>query len=127
MEFGKLKGFWKGGGLKAEVPPLHHKNCALPESKLANSNNNSNRQPPDKVAGRRIESLEEIRPEVTSEGYGLRTPYGTHLNLDFVKYCEDLMSGQSFKRTSSFRRPRSRTTSHTSGSQQQQQQHSNNR
>ena len=37
-----------------------------------------------------LEVLDEIKPEVTEEGYGLRTPYGTHLDLDFVKYCEDL-------------------------------------
>ena len=37
-----------------------------------------------------VDVLEEIKPEITSEGYGLRTPYGTHLHLDFVKYCEDI-------------------------------------
>ena len=37
-----------------------------------------------------MKSLEEILPETTEEGYGLRTPYGTHLDLDFVKYCEDI-------------------------------------
>ena len=37
-----------------------------------------------------METLEEIEPETTSEGYGLKTPYGTHIDLDFVKYCEEL-------------------------------------
>lgn len=37
-----------------------------------------------------MEPLEEIQPEVTPEGFGLKTPYGTHLDLDFMKYCETL-------------------------------------
>ncbi|XP_078484809.1 uncharacterized protein LOC100176140 isoform X1 [Ciona intestinalis] len=122
MEFRKLKGLWKNGGTKPETP-IFHENCTLPshaERTNSNTNNsNNNRSMQDKASTNRLESLEEIRPEVTAEGYGLRTPYGTHLNLDFVKYCEELMSGQSFKRTSSFRRPRSRTASQASGQQQQ--------
>jgi len=50
----------------------------------------------NKISG----SLEEIQEEITSEGYGLRTPYGTHFSLDFVKYCEDIFSKKPMMRKS---------------------------
>jgi len=58
-------------------------------NQLSSIKDNKNKQP--------MKSLEEILPETTEEGYGLRTPYGTHLNLDFVKYCEDITNRNLMK------------------------------
>nr|CAB3257866.1 KN motif and ankyrin repeat domain-containing protein 1-like [Phallusia mammillata] len=121
MEFNKLRGFWKSNTEKPEkiINPMETTKTA--KTYNANSNNNSsvNRSRTTAKGAPHLEALDEIRPEVTSEGYGLRTPYGTHLNLDFVKYCEDLATGQNFRRTSSLRKPRSRTTSTASITQTQ--------
>ncbi|CAK8676205.1 unnamed protein product [Clavelina lepadiformis] len=111
MEFNKLKGFWKGSPSKFEKSPREENINRV----SFNSNNNSNQNKP---ISQQIEALEEIKPEITAEGYGLRTPYGTHLNLDFVKYCEDL--GQNFKGTSSLRKPGQKTTSNNVTQNQQQ-------
>lgn len=59
---------------------------------LKNCNNNSNNSfslhhGDGKDA--ELDELGEIHPQVTPEGYGLRTPYGTHFNLDFLKYCQN--------------------------------------
>ena len=47
------------------------------------------------LGGDTLDTLEEIRLETTSEGFGLRTPYGTHIDLDFMKYCEEINSSKS--------------------------------
>lgn len=64
-----------------------------------NSNNKDTMDAPIQKHGS-VDDLGEIRPEVTPEGYGLRTPYGTHLNLDFLQYCQNIADGQTYHGTS---------------------------
>lgn len=46
--------------------------------------------------------------------YSVETPYGFHLDLDFVKYVEDIEKGNTIKRVQLQRRPRGRSSSNLS-------------
>lgn len=46
--------------------------------------------------------------------YSVETPYGFHLDLDFVKYVEDIEKGNTIKRVHLQRRPRGRSTGNLS-------------
>ncbi|XP_058250537.1 KN motif and ankyrin repeat domain-containing protein 4-like isoform X2 [Hemibagrus wyckioides] len=46
--------------------------------------------------------------------YSVETPYGFHLDLDFVKYVEDIEKGNTIKRVQLQRRPRGRSSGNLS-------------
>lgn len=46
--------------------------------------------------------------------YSVETPYGFHLDLDFVKYVEDIEKGNTIRRVQLQRRPRGRSSSNLS-------------
>ncbi|TSL47701.1 KN motif and ankyrin repeat domain-containing protein 4 [Bagarius yarrelli] len=46
--------------------------------------------------------------------YSVETPYGFHLDLDFVKYVEDIEKGNTIRRVQLQRRPRGRSTGNLS-------------
>lgn len=74
-----------------------------------NTNSNNSNNPKDYSfhhggsKDNEFDELGEIHPQTTTEGYGLRTPYGTHFNLDFMKYCQNFAGQEPDSRSSSGR------------------------
>ncbi|XP_027009360.2 KN motif and ankyrin repeat domain-containing protein 3-like isoform X1 [Tachysurus fulvidraco] len=61
---------------------------------------------PQKVNG---VSLKENGSHRRPPSYSVETPYGFHLDLDFVKYVEDIEKGNTIRRVQLQRRPRGRS------------------
>ncbi|XP_077965878.1 uncharacterized protein LOC120345576 isoform X1 [Styela clava] len=106
MEIGKLQSFWKkktstSPSIQNELSSekINNKSKLTANRNANNSNNKDTMDAPIQKHGS-VDDLGEIRPEVTPEGYGLRTPYGTHLNLDFLQYCQNIADGETYQGTS---------------------------